>query len=273
MTEIAKPAGFSGGLAAESFGEGGQAPLILLHGLTFDRGQWGPLIAALAAAGSDRRVIAFDLPGHGDSPGRDSYHAAEVVEAVHQAAAEAGFGGSGPEAPIVVGHSIGAAFATTYAATYPASAVVNIDQPLKVDGFARMLRGSEEVLRGPDFGSIWQRLIGGMGVDALPPAARELVRNGSTPRQDLLLGYWDELLTDPLDELVPRRMREFDTIRDKDVAYHHVSGYELDPAYRAWFQAALPTAAITVLAGGGHFPHLAHPEQLATILTAPEATG
>lgn len=266
MTDIAGPAVFYGALAAESFGEGGQAPLILLHGLSFDRGQWGPLIAALAAAGSKRRIVAFDLPGHGDSPKQDSYHAADVAQLVHAAATEAELTGTGPDAPTVVGHSIGAALATTYAATYPARAVVNIDQPLKADGFARMLRSVEPVLRGPDYGSIWETLLAGMGVDELPSVARRLVTAGSTPRQDLLLGYWDELLTVPLEELEPRRLRELDAIRARGTDYRHISGYELDPAYRAWFQAALPEAVITVLPGGGHFPHLAHPEQLAGML-------
>lgn len=250
MTEIASPARFYGGLAGESFGGVGGAPLILLHGLTFNRRQWAPLVEALQAAGSRRRVLALDLPGHGDSPAAESYHATDVVEAVHRAAAEAGLTGSGQAAPVVVGHSIGAVFATAYAAAYPVEAVVNIDQPLRAEGFARMLRGMESVLRGPDFGSVWESLVVGMGVEELPPAARDLVRTGTTPRQDLLLGYWDELLTLPYGEIERRRTHELDTVRTKGVAYHHVSGYDLDPAYSAWLQAALPDAAITVLPGG-----------------------
>ena len=266
LTEISSPARLYGDLAGESFGGAGEAPLILVHGLTFNRRQWSPLIAALGAVGFRRRIIAFDLPGHGDSPEQPSYRAADVVQVLHRAAVEAGIAGSGQAAPVVVGHSIGAVLATAYAAAYPAEAVVNIDQPLRAEGFARMLRGMEPVLRSPDFGSVWESLVAGMGVDELPAEARQLIRTGTTPRQDLLLGYWDELLTLPFDEIERRRGQELETVRAKGVAYHHISGYDLDPAYSAWFREALPDATITVLPGGGHFPHLAHPDQLARIL-------
>lgn len=265
-TEIASPATLYGRLAGEGFDGDAEAPLILLHGLTFNRRQWAPLVEALHAAGRRRRILALDLPGHGDSPASESYRTADVVELLHRAATEAGFAGTGQAAPVVVGHSIGAVFATAYAAAYPAEAVVDIDQPLRAEGFARMLRGRESVLRGPDFGSVWESLVAGMGVDELPPAARDLVRTGTTPAQGLLLGYWDELLTLPYDELELRRTRELEAVRAKGVAFRHVSGYDLDPGYRAWLQAALPDAEVSVLPGGGHFPHLAHPARLAEVL-------
>lgn len=251
-----------GELAASSFGtRTDKPPLVLLHGLTFDRRHWAPLLDELALKDPDRRIVAFDLPGHGESPRFDSYHVADLVKAVHDAVADAGL-----EAPILVGHSAGGVLATVYAATHPARGVVNLDQPLLAGGFVNLLRNVEPILRSPDFGQVWNSLLAGMGIDRLPPDARQLVNTITTPRQDLLLGYWDELLTVPIDQLDERRTHELAVLRANDVAYHHISSHDLDPAYQQWLRAALPEAAITVLPDSGHFPHLSHPAQLAAIL-------
>ena len=253
---------FFGNLAGDGYGtRADRPPLLLLHGLTYDRRQWGPLLDALALKDPDRRILALDLPGHGQSPRLDSYHAAELVAAVHHAVTDADL-----KAPILVGHSAGGVLATIYAATHPATGVVNLDQPLLSAGFAGVLRRAEPVLRSPDFLQVWDQLRAGMHIDLLPEAARKLVENATTPRQDLLLGYWDELLTAPAEELDKQRTRELDAIRTNGTAYHHVSGHELDPTYQRWLQTALPEAAITVLPDSGHFPHLAHPAELASIL-------
>jgi pimeloyl-ACP methyl ester carboxylesterase len=253
---------FFGNLAGDGYGtRADRPPLLLLHGLTYDRRQWGPLLDALAPEDPDRRILALDLPGHGQSPRLDSYHAAELVAAVHDAVTDAGL-----EAPVLVGHSAGGVLATIYAATHPARGVVNLDQPLLSSGFAAVLRRVEPVLRSPAFSQVWDQLRAGMHIELLPQAARELVENATTPRQDLLLGYWDELLTVPAEELDEQRTSQMGTIRANGVAYHHISGHELDPTYQRWLRTALPEAAITVLPESGHFPHLAHPAELAAIL-------
>jgi pimeloyl-ACP methyl ester carboxylesterase len=55
-------------LAWQSFGEGGAAPLILLHGGFGSVEMFGPNVAALATG---RRVIGVDLQSHGRSPAAD----------------------------------------------------------------------------------------------------------------------------------------------------------------------------------------------------------
>lgn len=54
---------FAGGLAYETAGSG--EPLLLVHGVASSRGAFNPVIELLA---QHYRVIAVDLPGHGDSP-------------------------------------------------------------------------------------------------------------------------------------------------------------------------------------------------------------
>jgi pimeloyl-ACP methyl ester carboxylesterase len=253
-----EPAGVRlGELVADVTGtDDGRPPVVLLHGLTFDRGTWAPMVDALAG----RRVAAFDLPGHGDSPPRDSYEPADVADVLHDAITAAGW-----DEPVLVGHSIGAVLATVYAANHPARAVLNVDQPLLAGPFADLLRSVEPVLRGPDWLSVWTQLLEGMGTEELSPPLRALLR--STPRQDLLLGYWREVIETSAEELRQQRTDELTTLREHGTGYHHVSRVPLPPGYVSWLRTALPSAEITVLPGSGHFPHLARPEALVEILS------
>ncbi|MBD5786004.1 alpha/beta hydrolase [Cellulosimicrobium terreum] len=237
------------------------APLVLLHGLTFDRHQWQPLLRELATISPRRRVLAVDLPGHGGSPRWPDYDLDAVVAAVHATTVEVGL-----DAPVVVGHSIGGLLATLYAARYAARAVVNIDQPLLPGPFGAIVRQAEATLRGPAFLEVWQRQLDGMHVELLPADAQELVRTATTPRADLLLGYWAELLADEDDALAARRDRDVVDLHRRGVAYDYVTGTEPPPPYRRWLESALPGARTTVLPGSGHFPHLAHPAEVAEIV-------
>lgn len=252
---------YYGDLAADSYGTtDDRPPLVLLHGLGYDRSQWRATLRELAVVDPGRRVLAFDLPGHGDSPRRDSYRSDEIAGVVHRAVEDAGLA-----APVVVGHSLGGVLATVYAGMYPARGAVNVDQPLLPGAFSAVLRKAEPVLRSPAYADVWGRMLDGMGIDALPPAVRELARSAS-PGQDLLLGYWNELLVTPAEDLDAQMTDAIESLRAARVPYHYVSGEAVDPAYLGRLGALLPEATVTVLDGSGHFPHLVHPAELAKIL-------
>jgi pimeloyl-ACP methyl ester carboxylesterase len=205
-------------------------------------------------------VVNFDLPGHGQSPRRGSYRLTDLADALNAAITEAGL-----SRPVVAGHSAGGVVATAYAARYPVRGVVNIDQPLLLAGFGQFLRRSQPVLNSDDFLQVWDTLLDGMHLDELPPAARELVRTASTPRQDLLLGYWRKLLDAP-EQAEEDNARDLAAVRAAGVPYHYIAGSAVEPGYRAWLEAALPSVLITELPGSGHFPHLAHPAEVAKVL-------
>lgn len=90
-------------LAAWSWGDG--ATVLLVHGWEGRGAQLGAFVTPLVEAGC--RVVAFDAPAHGDSPGRSAtiVTLAEAIESV--------IGQLGPVAAVIA-HSLGAA-ATTIA--------------------------------------------------------------------------------------------------------------------------------------------------------------
>lgn len=252
------------GLAADDYGDSdSRAPLVLLHGLTFDRSMWRPALAELRHIDAGRRVLALDLPGHGESPGWSSYDLEGVADGVHRAVQEAQL-----QSPVVVGHSIAAIIATIYAGQYPTRGIVNVDQPLQTAPFMGLLQSLADKLRGPAFPAIWETFAASMHIELLPQSAQNLVRSTCNPRQDLVLGYWREALERPVDELADRATAGLTTLRAADVPYLVVAGDDLEPDYQQWLNEMLPQATVTVWPASGHFPHLAHPDLFAQCLAA-----
>ncbi len=252
------------GLAADDWGESdARPPLVLLHGLTFDRSLWRPSLDELQRIDPGRRVLALDLPGHGASPGWPSYDVGSVASGVHRAIEEAQL-----HSPVVVGHSMGGVIATAYAAQHPTRGVINVDQSLQMAPFAGLVKSLAGKLRGPDFPAVWQMFAASMHIELLPDAAQELVRSSSQPRQDLVLGYWRDVLDRPASELTDMVGATLAAVRTAGAPYLVVAGDDLPADYREWLTEMLPHATITVWPGSGHFPHVAHPGRFAACLAA-----
>ncbi len=97
-------------------------PVVLLHGLLFDRTMWWPAAAELA---SSCLVVAPDLPGHGQTPPRADHRVddiaedlAELVQRLHLR-----------QAPIVVGHATSARLALGFADAYAVHCVLTFGEP------------------------------------------------------------------------------------------------------------------------------------------------
>lgn len=92
---------------------GSGSPLVLIHGVGMNADAWFPQMEALSR---DYRVIAVDMPGHGESDG--FRHAATLKEYVDWLAA---FLQTQPESRFAVaGHSMGALITAGIAIDYPA---------------------------------------------------------------------------------------------------------------------------------------------------------
>jgi pimeloyl-ACP methyl ester carboxylesterase len=249
------------GLAADDYGDSdARPPLVLLLGLTFDRGLWRPSLAALRRIDPGRRILALDLPSHGQAPGWLSYDVESLAHGVHRAVEEAQL-----QSPVVVGHSIAAVIATVYAARYPTRGIVNVDQPLLVAPFAGLVQSLADKLRGAAFPAVWNMFEASMHIELLPETAQKLVRSSCHPRQDLVVAYWRQLLDQPVDELADFAAAELAAVRAARVV---VAGADLEPGYQKWLNQMLPQASVTVWPGSGHFPHVAHPDRFAECLAA-----
>jgi pimeloyl-ACP methyl ester carboxylesterase len=233
---------------------GGGSPLLFIHGLTFDRSTWDPVVERLA----DRfTCVAVDLPGHGGSPGPPRV-LDQVALTVNHLLGELGIG-----PPVVVGHSMGGAVAGIYAAHYPVHGLVLVDQAPYVRPFAAMLHQFAPVLRSENFPTAFEPIRQTMGVELLPEPQRTTILAGQRIDQDLILGYWDELLSTSPDELQARIDRDLKAISVPVLA---VFGQTIDAATRDYLAGHLPSAEIEEWPGLGHMAHLMEPERFAGLL-------
>ncbi len=251
------------GLVASQYGDASdeRPALVLLHGLTFDRKIFQPAFEELMLVDPHRRALAFDLPGHGDSPAAESHRVEDLVERVHEAVVEAGVA-----APVVVGHSMAAIVATLYAAKHPVSGVLNLDQPLRVEPFAQLVHSIHDRLDSDAFPQVWQMFWNSMGIDQLPGEAQQLLHASSRPRRELVVSYWRDLLERPEDELAALMDEALAVIRTARTPYAFVLGRPLEATEAQWLRDRLPGATVTVVPGSGHFPHLGDPQRFAQIL-------
>jgi pimeloyl-ACP methyl ester carboxylesterase len=247
------------GMAADLYGRPDhRAPLVLLPGLTFGRRIWQPALSELARIDPARQVLVLDLPGHGDSPDQPPYSTHRIVGLIHDAITEAAL-----DAPVLVGHSMFGGVASLYATLHPARGVVNIDNPPDLGSFAQMLQSVAAKLRGSGFAEVWSMLEHSMRPDLLPAAAQQLVASTCHPTQELVVGYFEEALTTPpqeLDTMVEDAMRRIGAAR---VPYLLIAGHELPSQVLDRIRRTTPQARVEVWANTGHFPHLAHPQRFA----------
>jgi len=251
------------GLAGDDVGRTDERPaLVLLHGLTFDRRMWRPALTELEIIDPDRRAIALDLPGHGDSPDSSSYSMDSLVQRVHDAV-----GAAHLDRPVIVGHSLSAGLASIYATRYPSSGVVSVEGTLRVGGFASLAQSLEPALRGPGFDQVWAQITDNIfRLGEVSPEVRDFVLSTGHPRQAIVLGYWQELFERTAAELDAWTLRGVATLAELGMPYVALLGQDPSPEDLAWVHTNLPDARTLAWPKSGHFPHLAHPHRFAELL-------
>lgn len=233
--------------------EGTGLPVVFLHGLTFNRRTWRPIIERLR---SSIRAIAIDLPAHGDSDGTPA-PPDEVVAQLHQFLESLGV-----ERSIVVGHSMSGAFACLYAATHATRGVAVVDNGPDIRPFAQLARQVEPMLRGPDFADAWHSFEATLGLERLPEPMHSLVLENHDVVQDVVLGYWESMLrTDP-SELQAWIDATFSKI---PVPLLGVFGRPVTDGERERF-LMVSDLQLEEWVGDGHFVHLVDPDRFAARL-------
>lgn len=127
----------SGALAARRWGDAGLPPLLALHGWLDNAGSFDALAPLLAGRW---QIVALDLRGHGQSshiaPGA-WYHYVDYFDDIRAALDALGW----PRASLL-GHSLGAALASQFAAIYPE----RIDRLLLIEGLGPLTYTLEDAL-------------------------------------------------------------------------------------------------------------------------------
>ena len=233
--------------------EGAGTPVVLLHGLTFDRRSWWPIIERLGGA---VRSIAIDLPAHGESHGTPP-PLEQIPARLHEL-----LNALAVERPIVVGHSMSGGLASMYATAYPVRGLVSIDNGPHIRPFAELVRRLEPALRGPGFAEVWPMFENSLGLERIPEPARSLVLATHEVNQDVVVRYWEMVLRSNPAEL----QAWIDTINaNLDVPYLSVFGRPITDGERERF-ASLPDVQLEEWPGDGHFVHLVDPGRFAARL-------
>jgi pimeloyl-ACP methyl ester carboxylesterase len=240
-------------LTLESAGAG--VPVVFLHGLTFDRQTWRPIINRLD---DGLRTITIDLPGHGDSPGKGG-----SLDRLASLIADTLDTVCGGQRPILVGHSMSGVLALKYASRYGVRGVVTVGQSWNVRPFAEMVRQMAPALCGEGFSDAFRPFERTIGIHLLsqPERARVLERRCVT--KELVFDYWGELLdSDPV-ELQNRIDCDAASISAPCLA---VFGHELSDDERCHMTSLVPGIQVQEWPGGGHMVHLVEPARFAARL-------
>jgi pimeloyl-ACP methyl ester carboxylesterase len=244
-------------LAYEVAGAG--TPVVFLHGLTFDRRTWRPIIDRLDGA---VRSIAVDLPAQGESSG-DPAPLLQIAEQVHELVSAVGI-----ERPIMVGHSMSAGIVVLYAVSFPTRGVVVVDQSMHVQPFAELLHRLEPVLCGPGFTQAWQTFEQSLGLDQIPEPDRSLVLETHDVQQDVVLGYWEQAMRTHPETLQAEIDAQLTRI---EVPCLGIFGRPISDGERGRFQL-MPHVELEEWPGHGHFVHLVDPGRFAARLLQFAAT-
>ncbi len=156
----------NGRLAVYEWGEAGKPVVMLVHGWRSKAEQFRYMVEPLLTAGY--QVVAFDLPAHGNSSGRQT-NPLKVSQAIEAVASKYG------ALRAIIAHSFGTfgvAFLTQHRPKFPVEKLVMISGPDHVSditaNFVKLLGLSDDVSKVIDRGL---EIMAGQSVDALRSSA------------------------------------------------------------------------------------------------------
>jgi pimeloyl-ACP methyl ester carboxylesterase len=206
----------------------------------------------MPAFDDDYRVIALDLPGHGQSgsPADGEFSMELFARAVEAVRAEAG-----ADRIVLVGHSMGAPVIRRYALDFPerVAGLVAVDGPLDVRGFGG--RGG-----GPAFAvttEMRENMIRGMFVPETPPALQQHIL-------DMMLGAPDATAAGAMGAMFNQGAGANEVVQAPALAV--VAG-TADLPNAETMRAVVPNFEATQVAGTGHFLMMEKPAEFNRLLS------
>lgn len=165
----------------KSYGKGSQA-LVLVHGWTCNMSHWRDQISDLSKR---NRVIALDLPGHGES---DKPQIAYTMD-LFANAIDAVMRDAKVERAVIAGHSMGTPVARQFYRKYPQKTlgIIIVDGGLRLFGTKEMRDGFLTMFRSPNYKEAGAQMFNQM-VGTLPAAEQERIKTSfsNTPQYVLV---------------------------------------------------------------------------------------
>jgi pimeloyl-ACP methyl ester carboxylesterase len=173
----------------QNYGKGKDA-VVFVHGWSCNLNFWKANIPAFV---SQTRVIAVDLPGHGQSDAPQITYSmdlfARAIDAVLQDA--------GVERATLVGHSMGTPVIRQFYRKYPnkTRALVIVDGTLRPFANPEQMKQFLEPLRGPNYKAHAEQMVGMMTEPVKDPKNREEIKTAmlSAP-QHVMTGAMDAMM-------------------------------------------------------------------------------
>jgi pimeloyl-ACP methyl ester carboxylesterase len=227
-----------------------RSPLLLVHGWPLDRSIWD---AQLGAFGSERRIVAPDLAGFGDSRGKShtsvEAHADDLAQLVERLGLD-GF--------VLAGLSMGGYIALAYARRYPerlAGLVLADSRAEPDDEAARAGRAASiELVRSEGLGALAGRLVGRLLAEEASPSSRDGL-SAMILRQD------PEAVTAALTAMAerPDARPALGEIRVPTLVVVGALDVVTPPAAAEAMAGAIPGARLVVVPGAGHLSNFEEP--------------
>ena len=235
--------------------EGGRTPIVLLHGVGSDKSVWRPQLEYFRG---DRRAVAFDYPGYGDSdPGFEGMTRDDYAAGILAAMSELGI-----ERAHVCGLSLGGVVAIAMHAAWPE----RIASLILADSFAAH----------PDGRGIYERGVAASGnlramaenrVDVLlaqpadPKVRNEVVETmARIDPEAYRIGAKAVWLADQAERA--------SAIRVPTLVLCGAEDRVTPPALSSALVRLIPGAALDLIVGAGHISNLERPDQFNTLVGA-----
>lgn len=232
---------------------GGDEALVLVHGWACDLRVWENQVASLS---EHRRVIAIDLPGHGESEIPDGRFSMDLFARATAAVMD----NAGVQRAVLVGHSNGAPVIRQFSRLFPdrTLALVVVDGPLKKMISAALAESMKKRLSAETFREIVAGFVDQMPGAGLEQQTRQRIRAiaVSQPQEAVLGGFLaaaDSAVWEPDPIEVP-------------LLLVLATQPSWDEEYLAFVKSLAPQAQIEVWEGVSHFLMMERPGEFDSLL-------
>jgi pimeloyl-ACP methyl ester carboxylesterase len=236
--------GQAGRLRVSDGGSGG-TPVLFVHSLAGNRQQWSNQLAHLRG---NRRAVAFDLRGHGESdrPSGADYSLEGAAADIETVANRLGL-----DRFILVGHSFGGGAVATYAGAHPerVAGLFFVD-PIGDQRSARtQVDMLVQMLQSPAYQSAAMMYYEAILVNATPDVRGQvLAALGQTSQEALVKAFASIVEFDPTEALQPYSGPMFNVISDLN-------------EFPASLHNIIPNLPTERMAGTSHWLHMDRPEE------------